>query len=82
MSYMIKKKSAIKIENQNDDLCLFRAIVVRIAYAIIDKDKNIYQRIIRKKSKLQTKEARKLARKLKIRNRPCGIDDIKQIEKE
>jgi hypothetical protein len=78
---MIKKKSVIKIENENDNLCLFRAIVVGTAYANIDKDKNFYQRIIRKKSKLQTKEARKLARKFKIRDRPCGIDDIKKIEK-
>jgi hypothetical protein len=70
-----KKKSAIKIENQNDDLCLFRAIVFE---KNIDKEKNFYQRIIWKKSKLQTKEARKLARKLKIRYRTCGINEIKK----
>ena len=71
--YTKKLRSVIKIEN-TDNLCLFRAIVVGMAYADMKANPNnktlklIYYNIVHKHRRNQTNEAVRLCQKVLILN--------------
>ena len=86
--YTNKLRSVIKISEQ-DNLCLFRAVVVGMAYADMNEQpenkalKTKYNQIIDKRKSKQTNEAIKLCQKV-IKNYSAsamyGIADIVKIE--
>ena len=83
--YVNRKRSIIKIIN-DDKLCALRAILVGAALAEKKNDptnedkKKYYIKMYRPNSKTQTKETKKLAKAIHVKQGPCGLDEIKKAE--
>ena len=75
--YLKKKKSIITINN-NDNLCLARALVVAVAR--IEKDPK-YGQIRKPKSTIQLQRAIDLHRAAKVPFGPCGLDEVDLFQK-
>ncbi len=76
-SHLKSKGSVITIEN-DDDLCLSRALVVAIAKASGDKR---YKHLANHRRPAQGKAARELHEKAGVPFGPCGIPEVKQFQK-
>jgi hypothetical protein len=74
--HLMKKRSIIRIQN-NDQLCLARALVV--AKAKIDNDPQ-YTSIVDHRRAMQTRLARELHQKAAVPLGPCGLDEVKQFQ--
>ena len=75
--YLHKKGSVITIQN-NDNLCLARALVVAIAKV---ENKPNYKNLTRTDRGTQEKEARKLHAAANVPLGPCGIPEVKMFQK-
>ena len=76
--YLHKKKSIISINNNGDNLCLARALVVAIAK--IEKDPN-YKNLINPKRKTQQARAMDLHHAAKVPFGPCGLPEVALFQK-
>ena len=74
--YLHKKKSIITIQN-NDDLCLARALVVAIAK--IEKDPK-YKSITDSRKSEQERKARELHQAVSVPLGPCGIPEVEMFQ--
>ena len=74
--YLHKKKSVIAIQN-NDDLCLARALVVAIAKV---ENASNYD-YLRKDDRVQEKKARELHTAANVPLGPCGIAEVELFQK-
>ena len=74
--YLHKKKSIITIQN-NDDLCLARALVVAIAKV---ENASNYD-YLRKDDRVQGKKARELHTAANVPLGPCGIPEVELFQK-
>jgi hypothetical protein len=78
--YVNRKLSIIKIIN-DDKLCALRAILVGAALAEKKNDptnedkKKYYIKMYLPNSKTQTKETKKLAKAIHVKQGPCGLDE-------
>ena len=75
--FLHKKKSIIIIQN-NDNLCLARALVVAIAK--IEKDPN-YKNLRDPKRRAQEKKARELHEAANVPLGPCGLPEVELFQK-
>ena len=75
--YLKKKQSVIPIINNNDNLCLARALVVSIAR--IENDPR-YMRITRPDSCLQRERAFDLHEAANVPLGPCGLKEVKRFQ--
>ena len=75
--YLHKKRSIITIQN-NDNLCLARALVVAVAK--IENAPN-YRNLIRSDKRIQEKEAKKLHAAANVPLGPCGIPEVEMFQK-
>ena len=75
--YLHKKRSIITIQN-NDNLCLARALVVAVAK--IENAPN-YGNLIRSDRRTQEKEAKKLHAAANVPLGSCGIPEVKMFQK-
>ena len=75
--YLRKKKSIIAINN-NDNLCLARALVVAVAR--IEKDPK-YDQIRKSDANIQLQRAMELHRAANVPFGPCGLDEVKLFQK-
>ena len=75
--YLKKKRSVIPINN-NDNLCLARALVVAVAK--IEKDPK-YDQIKRSNTNIQRERAFELHRAANVPLGPCGLDEVKLFQK-
>ena len=75
--YLKKKGSVIPINN-NDNLCLARALVVAIAR--IEKDPK-YDQIRKSNKNIQLQRAMELHRAANVPLGPCGLDEVKLFQK-
>ena len=75
--YLHKKRSIITIQN-NDNLCLARALVVAVAK--IENPPN-YKNLIRSNRRMQEKEAKKLHAAANVPLGPCGIPEVEMFQK-
>ena len=76
-NFLHKKKSVITIQN-NDNLCLARALVVAIAK--IEKDPG-YKNMLNPERRTQEKKARELHEAANVPLGPCGIPEVKLFQK-
>ena len=76
--YLQKKRSVVTIKNNNDNLCLARALVVAIAK--IEKDPK-YKRLIDSKGGAQLKKAMELHEAANVPFGPCGIPEVEMFQK-
>ena len=74
----LKKKGSIITINNNDNLCLARALVVAIAR--IEKDPR-YDQIRRSNVNIQLQRALELHRAANVPLGPCGLDEVKLFQK-
>ena len=74
--FLHKKRSVITIQN-NDDLCLARALVTAIAK--IEKDP-LYKRYIDPKGRVQERKARELHELANVPLGPCGIPEVEMFQ--
>ena len=74
----LKKKGSIITINNNDNLCLARALVVAIAR--IEKDPK-YHKIRRSNLNIQLQRALELHRAANVPPGPCGLDEVKLFQK-
>ena len=74
--YLHKKRSIITIQN-NDDLCLARALVVAIAK--IEKDPK-YKSMVDSRNTIQERKARELHQAASVPLGPCGIPEVKMFQ--
>ena len=74
----LKKKGSIITINNNDNLCLARALVVAIAR--IEKDPR-YDQIRRSSANIQLQRALELHRAANVPLGPCGLDEVKLFQK-
>ena len=75
--FLHKKGSIITIQN-NDDLCLARALVVAIAK--IEKDPK-YKQLANSEKRAQEKKARELHEAANVPLGPCGLPEVEQFQK-
>ena len=75
--FLHKKRSVITIQN-NDDLCLARALVTAIAK--IEKDPR-YKSLVQPLGRLQGKKARELHQMANVPLGPCGIPEVQMFQK-
>ena len=75
--FLHKKKSVITIQN-NDNLCLARALVVAIAK--IEKDPK-YKDLMKPGTRTQEKKAKELHEAAKVPLGPCGIPEVELFQK-
>ena len=75
--FLHKKRSVITIEN-NDDLCLARALVVAIAK--IEKDPK-YKSLADSRKTVQERKARELHELANVPLGPCGIPEVQMFQK-
>ena len=75
--YLHKKKSIITIQN-NDNLCLARALVVAVAKA---ENAPNYRTLIRSDKRVQEKKAKELHAAANVPLGPCGIPEVKMFQK-
>ena len=75
--YLHKKGSVITIQN-NDNLCLARALVVAVAKV---ENAPSYKNLIRSDRSMQGKEAKKLHAAANVPLGPCGIPEVKMFQK-
>ncbi|CAB4022845.1 Hypothetical predicted protein, partial [Paramuricea clavata] len=75
-THLMKKRSIIRIQN-NDQICLARALVV--AKAKIENDSRDRQ-IRNPERPLQTRLARELHQNAAVPLGPCGLDEVKQFQ--
>ena len=75
--YLKKKGSVIPINN-NDNLCLARALVVAVAK--IEKDPK-YDQIRKSNTNIQLQRALELHRVANVPLGPCGLDEVKLFQK-
>ena len=75
--YLRKKGSVITIQN-NDNLCLARALVVAVAKV---ENAPSYKNLIRSDRSMQGKEAKKLHAAANVPLGPCGIPEVKMFQK-
>ena len=75
--YLHKKRSIITIQN-NDNLCLARALVVAIAKV---ENKPNYKNLTRTDRGTQEKEAKKLHAAANVPLGPCGIPEVEMFQK-
>ena len=75
--FLHKKKSVITIQN-NDNLCLARALVVAIAK--IEKDPR-YKHLMNPEKRTQEKKARELHEAANVPLGPCGIPEVELFQK-
>ena len=75
--FLHKKKSIITIQN-NDNLCLARALVVAIAK--IEKDPK-YKQLANPNERAQEKKAKELHKAAKVPLGPCGIPEVELFQK-
>ena len=75
--YLHKKKSVITIQN-NDNLCLARALVVAVAKA---ENAPNYRTLIRSDKRIQEKKAKELHAAANVPLGPCGIPEVKMFQK-
>ena len=76
--YLHKKGSVITIKNNNDNLCLARALVVAVAK--IEKDPK-YKRLIDPKGGAQLEKAMELHRAANVPFGPCGLPKVEMFQK-
>ena len=76
--YLHKKGSVVTIKNNNDNLCLARALVVAIAK--IEKDPK-YKRLIDSKGGAQLEKAMELHEAANVPFGPCGIPEVEMFQK-
>ena len=74
----LKKKGSVITINNNDNLCLARALVVAVAR--IEKDPK-YKRIRDSKSNIQLQRALELHQAANVPLGPCGMDEVKLFQK-
>ena len=74
--FLHKKRSVITIQN-NDDLCLARALVTAIAK--IEKDPK-YNSLIQPRGKVQERKARELHELANVPLGPCGIPEVQMFQ--
>ena len=74
----LKKKGSVITINNNDNLCLARALVVAIAR--IEKDPR-YDQIRRSNKNIQLQRALELHRAANVPLGPCGLDEVKLFQK-
>ena len=75
--FLHKKKSVITIQN-NDNLCLARALVVAIAK--IEKDPK-YKQLANPNGRVQERKARELHQAADVPLGPCGIPEVELFQK-
>ena len=75
--FLLKKGSVITIQN-NDNLCLARALVVAIAK--IEKDPK-YKQLANSEKRAQEKKARELHEAANVPLGPCGIPEVELFQK-
>ena len=75
--FLHKKRTVITIQN-NDDLCLARALVTAIAK--IEKDPR-YKRYIDPRGRVQEKKAKELHELANVPLGPCGIPEVEMFQK-
>ena len=75
--FLHKKRSIIVIQN-NDNLCLARALVVAIAK--IEKDPD-YKNMLKPERRTQEKKARELHEAANVPLGPCGIPEVELFQK-
>ena len=75
--FLHKKRSIITIQN-NDDMCLARALVVAIAK--IEKDPR-YKKLVNPEKRAQEKKARELHEAANVPLGPCGIPEVELFQK-
>lgn len=77
MQELCQTTSSIKVINNNDDLCLLRAVLVGKAYA----DKEPYRnRLLHHNNRCLNKRTLQLARDIQINDQKCGIKELRAIE--
>ena len=76
--YLHKKGSVITINNNDDNLCLARALVVAVAR--IEKDPN-YKTLIKSKSGTQQMKAMDLHHAANVPFGPCGLPEVDLFQK-
>ena len=76
--YLRKKGSVITIKNNNDNLCLARALVVAVAK--IEKDPK-YKTLIDSRSPAQQFKAMELHRLANVPLGPCGLPEVDMFQK-
>ena len=74
--HLDKKKSVVRIQN-NDDLCMARALVVAKAKA---DDNPQYKSIVDHRWPMQTRMAQELHTNADVPLGPCGIEEAKQFQ--
>ena len=74
----LKKKGSVITINNDDNLCLARALVVAIAR--IEKDPR-YDQIRRSNTNIQLQRALELHRAANVPLGPCGLDEVKLFQK-
>ena len=74
--HLIQKRSIVRIQN-NDDLCLARALIV--AKARIDDDPQ-YKYIADNRKPMQGRLAQELHQNVAVALGPCGLDEVKQFQ--
>ena len=74
----LKKKGSVITINNNDNLCLARALVVAVAR--IEKDPR-YDQIKRSNENIQLQRALELHRAANVPLGPCGLDEVKLFQK-
>ena len=78
MDYVFRKDCIVKVKHEEDNYCLFRAIILGQVY---NDDKKLFARIINPKYNYQTSQAYKLAYDCNLMNKEdYGISEIIQIE--
>ena len=74
----LKKKGSIITINNNDNLCLARALVVAVAR--IEKDPK-YEQIRKSNKNIQLQRALELHQAANVPLGPCGLDEVKLFQK-
>lgn len=67
----------IKVIENNDNLCLLRAVIVAKAYA---EKENARHLLLRQNNRLLNKRTRQLAAQINISNQRCGIAELRKAE--
>ena len=76
--YLQKKRSVVTIKNNNDNLCLARALVVAIAKIETDPK---YKNLIGSRGRAQEKKAIALHERANVPFGPCGIPEVEMFQK-